>query len=141
MTPLLFVLGLVLPPTSRPIVFTGSTLGVAITAEVASHDPSGCSCVARLDLTGAMLGGSGRISGFARVDTTGRVTPSPHLRAQFQKRNIQVVSVADAKPLPLLAPAEPTVPREVIVRVRAPVFAQLSVRLARVGADWEHAAG
>ena len=138
MVPLLLAAwGLVLPPTGSPVVFTGSSLGVSITAEVTSHDPSGCSCVARLDLCGAMLGGSGRISGFARVDTAGRVSPSPHLRAQFQRRDIHVVSVCDAQ----TPRGEPTVPEEVIVRVRVPVFAQLSVRLSRVGGDWEERHG
>ena len=142
MTPLLLaVSGLLLPPTSRPLIFSGDTLGVSITAEVTSHDPSGCSCVARLDLSGAILGGSGRISGFARVDAEGRVTPSPHLRAQFDKRSIHVVSVCDAQTPPLLASAEPALPNELIVRVRAPVFAQLSVRLRRVGDDWEERHG
>lgn len=134
----LSVLGLLLPPTHHPVRYVGRTLGVAIVAEVLRHDPGGAALVARLELRGALLGGGGHISGFARVDAEGRVTPAPHLRRQFAARRVEVLSVGDADPPVAPAGAGPRVPEAVVVRVKIPIFSSLSVRLTREGTreDW-----
>ena len=132
MTPLLLVLGLVLPPSSVPVVFSGRTLGIEITASALPHDEQGCATVARVELRGVLLLGRG-VDGYARVSSVGVVTPSPQLRQQLRRQGVHVLHVADAGE----PPAAPNAPPEaVLVTVSANVLGTMTIRLQRQRAEW-----
>ena len=80
---------LVLPPAGA--VYNGQALGVRIRAELVGHDPNGVVAVARLELSGAALGGRGRIEGYASVSQRdGAVRAAPPLEAALRRRFVRL---------------------------------------------------